>query len=93
MRKIHRIALAAQLKPLLAAMEPAFLPAKAEVAKALGTERRFTFYADYPADRAFLLFHPAATISLSHKYVVVAALPYFRQASDRQAAIRQSTTP
>ncbi|UCV23852.1 hypothetical protein [Ferribacterium limneticum] len=63
MRKIHRAALAAQLKPLLAALEPAFLPAKADVAKTLATERRFTFCADYPAGKAFLLFYPAATAS------------------------------
>ncbi|MBS1139576.1 MAG: hypothetical protein H6R13_1029 [Proteobacteria bacterium] len=61
MRKIHRVALAARLKPLLAALEPAFQLAKADVAKALDTERRFTFCADYAAGKAFLLFHPAAT--------------------------------
>ena len=72
MRKIHRIALAAQLKPLLAAMEPAFLPAKADVAKALNTERRFAFCADYPAGRAFLLFHPAATATDDYFTVEVA---------------------
>jgi|GEM_PF-6005231 len=72
MRKIHRIALAALLKPLLAALAPAFQPATADVAKALGTERRFTFCADYPAGKAFLLFYPAATASDDYFTVEVA---------------------
>lgn len=61
MRKIHRVALAARLKPVLAALEPAFQLAKADVAKALDTERRFAFCASYPTGTAFLLFQPAAT--------------------------------
>ncbi|UCV19808.1 hypothetical protein [Ferribacterium limneticum] len=72
MRKIHRVALAAQLKPLLAALEPAFQLAKADVAKALATERRFAFCADYPAGKAFLLFYPAATASDDYFTVEVA---------------------
>lgn len=63
MRKIHRVALAAQLKPLLAALEPAFQLARADIAKALYTERRFTFCASHPAGTAFLLFYPAASAS------------------------------
>ena len=63
MRKIHRIALAARLKPLLAAIEPGFQLAKADFARVLDNERRFTFCADYPAGTAFLLFQPAATAS------------------------------
>lgn len=61
MRKIHRVALAAELKTILSGLEPAFRPAKADVAKALGAERRFTFCADTPTGTAFLLFYPAAT--------------------------------
>jgi hypothetical protein len=61
MRKIHRVALATRLKPLLATLDPAFQLAKADVAKALDTERRFTFCADFPAGKAFLLLYPAAT--------------------------------
>jgi len=61
MRKIHRVALAAQLKTMLAALQPAFLPGRTDVAKALGAERRFTFTADYPGGKAFLLFYPAAS--------------------------------
>lgn len=72
MRKIHRVALAARLKPLLAEMEPAFRLAKADVAKALAAERRFTFGADYPAGKAFLLFYPAATASDDYFTVEVA---------------------
>lgn len=63
MRKIHRVALAARLKSMLAALEPAFEPATTDVAKALGAERRFTFCADYPSGKAFQLFFPAATAS------------------------------
>lgn len=72
MRKIHRIALAAKLKAMLPALAPAFLPAKADVAKALDTERRFTFCADYPAGRAFLLFYPAASATDDYFTVEVA---------------------
>jgi hypothetical protein len=63
MRKIHRVALATRLKSPLAALEPAFQLARADVAKGLYTERRFAFCANYPAGTAFLLFHPAATAS------------------------------
>lgn len=72
MRKIHRVALAAQLKTALAALQPAFLPGKADVAKALGAERRFTFGADYPAGQAFLLFYPAATATDDYFSIEVA---------------------
>lgn len=61
MRKIHRAALAASLKPLLAGLDPAFQVAKTDAARGLDTERRFCFCADYPTGRAFLLFQPAAT--------------------------------
>jgi hypothetical protein len=72
MRKIHRVALAARLKPLLAELDPAFQLAKADVAKALDAERRFTFYADYPVGRAFLLFYPAATATDDYFTIEVA---------------------
>jgi hypothetical protein len=61
MRKIHRVALAALLKPLLGTLQPAFTLVKADVAKSLDTERRFAFGATFTAGSGFLLFHPAAT--------------------------------
>lgn len=87
MRKIHRIALAAKLKAMLPALEPAFLPAKADVAKALDTERRFTFCADYPSGRAFLLFYPAATATDDYFTVEVAwiAAPFSLEALNAKA--------
>lgn len=72
MRKIHRTALATRLKPLLAALDPAFRPANANVAKALGTERRFAYHAEYPAGTAFLLFHPSATATDDYFTIEVA---------------------
>jgi len=72
MRKIHRVALATRLKPLLAALDPPFQLARADVAKALDTERRFAFVADYPAGRAFLLFYPAATATDDYFTIEVA---------------------
>lgn len=61
MRKLHRAALAAALKPALAALSPSFSPASTAWAKAFDTERRFTFGARVDASLAFLLFEPSAT--------------------------------
>lgn len=74
MRKIHRAALAARLKPLLAGLAPAFQPVSPELAKALGAERRFAFYAEYPAGKAFLLYYPAATATDNYFTVELAWL-------------------
>lgn len=62
MRKIHRVALAALLKPAAASLAPPFALASTAWAKAFSTERRFTLTADgYPGGIAFVMFEPSAT--------------------------------
>lgn len=62
MRKIHRVALAALLKPAAHLLTPAFALASTAWAKALATERRFTLTSDgYEGGVAFVIFEPSAT--------------------------------
>ena len=61
MRKVHRVALAAFLKPATQALDPEFSPASTAWARAFAAERRFTFSAVWNTGRGFLIFEPSAT--------------------------------
>lgn len=61
MRKVHRVALAAFLKPAIQELMPGFVLATTAWARALGTERRFTFVRSWGTSFGFLIFEPSAT--------------------------------
>lgn len=62
MRKIHRVALAALLKPAAPLLTPPFALATTAWARAFAAERRFTLMSDaYPGGTAFVIFEPSGT--------------------------------
>ncbi len=61
MRKIHRVALAACLKTATQELEPRLSLVSTAWARALGSERRFTFSAPWKAGLGFVIFEPSAT--------------------------------
>ena len=64
MRKIHRVALAALLKPAAPLLTPAFSLASTAWAKAFAAERRFTLTSDgYAGGVAFAMLEPSGSAS------------------------------